>query len=246
MSETTSGAISMIRMKSKNYPVISKFILAFFMLGLMLAPSVMAKDKLPEVSKDGLHLMKHMKVAIAYVKPGATLDQYTKVKILDTYVQFKKNWERDYNMNEIGLDGRVTDKDAEDIKKRLAAEFRKEFTKVLSKGGHEVVDQVGPDVLLLRPAIINLDVKAPDVDRVGMEHTWVTSMGQMTLYMELYDSATSTLLARIIDPQAGNEGGMAMVANEVSNKAAADRILHHWAGLLNSHLGDIKQQSPAQ
>ena len=220
-------------------------VLAFFFVAMMAVPVAWAKEKLPEVSKDGLHLLKHTKVRIAYAKPGASLDKYTKVKMLDCYVQFKKNWERDYNMNEVGLEGRVTDKDADRIKQTLAAEFNKVFTKVLTKAGHEVVDDVGPDVLLLRPAIINLDVTAPDLMTAGFSQTYTASAGQMTLYMEMYDSKSSTLLARVIDPEAGQGGGIAMSANRVTNTAEADQILTHWAKLLAGHLGDVKQ-NPAQ
>jgi len=215
-------------------------VMACTVFSVTMVSSAWAKNKLPEVSSDGLHLVKHSKVEAAYLKPGATLDKYSKVKILDCYVQFRKNWERDYNMNELGLAGRVTDKDAEEIKKRLAAEFMKEFTKVLTKGGHEIVDETGEDVLLLRPAIINLDVTAPDIPSAGMSRTYVASAGQMTLYMEMYDSATSTLIARVVDPEAGDTGGIAMAANRVTNAAEARRILHRWAKLLNDHLADMK------
>lgn len=215
-------------------------VLACAVFGMTMVSSAWAKNKLPEVSSDGLHLVKHSKVEAAYLKPGATLDKYSKVKILDCYVQFRKNWGRDYNMNELGLQGRVTDKDAEQIKKRLAAEFMKEFTKVLTKGGHEIVDETGEDVLLLRPAIINLDVTSPDIPSAGMSRTYVASAGQMTLYMEMYDSATSTLIARVVDPEAGDTGGIAMAANRVTNSAEARRILHRWAKLLNDHLAGMK------
>jgi hypothetical protein len=230
----------------KKRRLINKFgpvarVLAAVFLALAMPSTAWAKDKLPEVSKDGLHLLKHTKVRVAYAKPGASLDQYTKVKILDCFVQFKKNYERDYNLNEVGLEGRVTDKDITTIKTRLAAEFKKIFTKVLTKAGHEVVDTTGPEVLLLRPAIINLDVTSPDTMRAGFSTTVVASSGQMTLYMELYDSASSELLARVIDPQAGREGG---IANRVSNTAEADQILYHWANLLSQHLGDVKQKAP--
>lgn len=209
-------------------------------LSMTVTSATWAKDKLPEVDSDGLHLVKHAKVKAAYLKPGVTLDKYSKVKILDCFVQFRKNWERDYNMNQIGLEGRVRDKDAEAIKKRLAAEFLKEFTKVLTEGGHEVVDDVGPDVLLLRPAIINLDVTAPDLPTAEMTRTYVASAGQMTLYMEMYDSTTSTLIARVVDPEAGDNGGIAMQANRVTNGAEARRILHRWAKLLDKHLANMK------
>jgi hypothetical protein len=210
---------------------------------LFLAGSLVAKEKkeLPEVDKDGLHLVKDSKVAIAYAKPGAKLDVYSKVMLVDCFVQFTKNWERDYNLNEIGLDGRVTDKDAEKIKANLAAEFKKVFTETLTKNGHEVVDAAGPDVLLLRPAIINLDVAAPDLMRASMGNTWVSSAGQMTLYMELYDSGSDVLIGRVVDPRADPSDG-AQIANKVTNKSAADRILRRWAQLLSDHLAAVQNK----
>ena len=229
--------------KFSRYFISAAGLLACTVLGMTMVSTVWAKDKLPEVSSDGLHLVKHAKVEAAYLKPGATLDIYSKVKILDCFVQFRKNWEREYNLNEVGLEGRVTDKEADAIKTKLAAEFNKVFTKVLTKGGHEVVDETGADVLLLRPAIINLEVTAPDIPMAEMSQTYVASAGQMTLYMEMYDSATSTLLARVIDPEAGDTGGIAMAANRVTNMAEADRILYRWAKLLNGHLADMKQST---
>ncbi|MGB5612223.1 MAG: DUF3313 family protein [Sedimenticolaceae bacterium] len=198
------------------------------------------KDKLPEVDSDGLHLVKKSKVRAAYQKPGTDLSTYSKVKLLDCYVDFVKNWEHDYNLNQIGLNGRIRDKDAEAIKTRLAAEFTKEFTKVLTEKGIPVVDEVGADVLLLRPALINVDVTAPDVMTAGIQTTIISSAGDMTLYMEMYDSATSTLIARVVDPQADNEA-FAQRANRVTNKAAADRMLRYWAGLLVTHLQEAKK-----
>jgi len=226
-----------------NHFITSAIVLTSIVLGVAAISPVWAKEKLPEVSSDGLHLVKKSKVEVAYVKPGVTLDKYSKVKILDCFVQFRKNWERDYNLNEVGLEGRVTDKDADDIKSRLSAEFKKVFTKVLTEGGHEVVEDTGEDVLLLRPAIINLDVTAPDIMSAGISRTFVASAGQMTLYMEMYDSATNTLIARVIDPEAADSGGIAMAANRVTNTAEADRILHRWAKLLDDHLKDMKQST---
>jgi hypothetical protein len=208
--------------------------------GLLLASNVIAKDKLPEVDQDGLHLIKDSKVAVAYAKPGADLGQYNKVMLLDCFVEFKKNWAREYNMDAIGLEGRVGDKDMERAKKGLADAFREVFTETLTKDGHEIVGEEGPGVLVLRPAIINLDVAAPDMMRSSRGNTWVESAGSMTLYMELYDGGSNTLIARVADPRAdGNRG--AQIANRVTNKAAAERMIRSWAELLSSHLSEVKQ-----
>jgi hypothetical protein len=207
--------------------------------GMLMTTTVLAKDELPEVDSDGLHLVKDSKVRVAYLKPGADLGQYSKVMLVDCFVQFKKNWAKDYNLEQIGLQGRVTDKKTDEIKAALAAEFKKIFTDTLTKDGHVVVDTAGPDVLLLRPAIINLDVAAPDVMRASMGNTWVSSAGEMTLYMELYDSASSVIIGRVVDPQA-DRGMNSRMANSVTNKAAADRIIQSWATLLSKHLTEVR------
>jgi hypothetical protein len=40
-------------------------VLVSVILALAMTPTAWAKDKLPEVSKDGLHLLKHTKVRVA-------------------------------------------------------------------------------------------------------------------------------------------------------------------------------------
>jgi len=221
--------------------VVASAMTAWLLVGLA-GTAVAAKDELPEVSSDGLHLIKGSTVRIAYAKPGATLNQYNKVIILDCYVDFVKDWQRDFNMNEVGLSGRVSDKDAEKIKKSLGEEFNKVFTEQLTKKGYQVVEEAGPDVLLLRPALLNVDVTAPDIATSSRSRTWVQSAGGMTLFLEMYDSTSSTLLARVIDPQA-DRSAFAQQANRMTNRAAADRILRDWADLLAEHLGEIKTES---
>ena len=208
---------------------------------LMAASLAMAKADLPAVSHDGLHLMPDTKLRAVYMKPGADLSEYDKIALLDTYVAFRKNWQRDHN-NEEPFDQRVSDKDMKEIRDRVAREFTKEFTKVLStEGGHQVVTDAGDGVLILRPAIINLDINAPDIMSAGMSQTFVASAGSMTLYMELYDGTTQSIIARIIDPEAADNAGIAEVANRVTNTPDIDRILRRRADSLNKHLSQVKK-----
>ena len=103
-----------------------------------------------------------------------------------------------------------------------------------TNGGYDVVDTAAQDVLVLRPAIINLQVTAPDLLSANMTRTLVRSAGEMTLYLELWDSETNTILARIMDPQA--DDGVARFATRGSNKAAMEDILQAWAEKLRRHL----------
>lgn len=207
---------------------------------LASVPAVQAKDAPPQVSDDGLQLTKSTRNRLVYVKPGATFSQYDRVAILDCYVEFEKDWQKDYNASRVGLSGRVTDKDVERIKTDLAAEFKKVFIDELqNKGGYQVVDVAAPDVLLLRPALLNVEVNAPDIMSADIGRTVVRSAGQMTLLLELWDPATKTILARVMDAQE-DDPAFGQMANRVTNKAAADRILREWAEELRKRLDTVR------
>jgi len=215
-------------------------------LGLVHAPTLLAKEPPAEVSSDGLHLQKNTKSRVVYARPGTTWGKYTKLAVIDCLVEFDKNWERDYNNDQISLSNRVTEADMERIKTELAARFKTVFTKQLqSKGGYQVVDTAGPDVLTVRPAIVNLRVTAPDLMSSGYRAAAVRSAGSMTLYVELWDSQSKTILARAIDAQADSGlGGVGQRANKVTNTAAADEIIEGWADSLRQGL-DAARAKPA-
>lgn len=208
---------------------------------------LVAKEALPAVSPEGLHLQPKSKGgSVVYLRPGVTFSQYRRVAILHTYVEFAKDWQRDYNANTAGIQGRVSTQDMDRMKAAVAAAFKKVFSEELGKkDGYKVVDTAAPDVLVLRPAIINLEVTAPYLMATAFNRTLVASAGQMTLYLELWDSSTNTILARIMDAQADpGMGGMAVVANSVTNRAAADSILRRWADKLRKHLDAATGKTP--
>lgn len=210
-------------------------------LALCLGISPLAakeKSKLPQTTKDGLVLQPHTKLGAVYLAEGASLADYTKVKILGCYVAFEKNWQRNFNRGSMDLANRVTDQDVEKIKDKVAQEFPKVFTKVLESGGYEVVDTTGKDVLLLRPAIINLTLTSTDINKVGMGTTIVASNGSMTLYAELYDSLTSAKIAEVMDAEEVGDNGFAHQGGRFSNQVEFDRTLKTWAETLRKRLDE--------
>lgn len=213
----------------------------------VMAGVAVAKDKLPEVTEDGLVRIESKKVDAVYWQEGATLEPYTQVKLLDAAVAFKKDWMRDYNRSQRDLSGRVSSSDMDRIKTALAAAFTEEFTKVLQDAGYEIVQNTGEEVLLLRPGIINLDVTSPDTRSAGTTRTYTASAGAMTLYMELYDSATGAKIGQVMDAQSARENYNFRLSNSVSNRADANRILQKWAGLLADAMTEAKASSkPAE
>lgn len=217
---------------------------AYWALALAYPRDVSAADTPPQVSKDGLQLKTHTKNELVYVKPGATFNQYKRVMILDCYVAMAKDWQQNYNDNEGGdLDLMVTDADVQQIESTLSAEFKKVFTRELQKGGYKVATSAAPDVLILRPAIINVRVTAPDLMTAGMDVNVITSAGSGTFYLELW-APPHTLLARAMDAEADQQP-FAQQASSVTNMAAADIILKKWADDLVRHLDAARGKPPS-
>jgi hypothetical protein len=201
-------------------------LLATFFLCAFAAVAAAAQPE--QTSADGLQLTPSKNVEMLYTRTGASLAGYKQVAMLEPYVAFRKNWQRDQNDTAI----RVTSADMDRIKKNLAEEFQKVFVAELTKAGYTMTDKGGEDVLILRPAIIDLDVAAPDDMSAGMSRTFSTSAGSMTLYLELLDGATGQIIARAADRRNASDMGTMMWQNSVTNKAEADRQLQKWADLL--------------
>ena len=185
----------------------------------------------PEVTHDGLERISNSKVERAWVKPDVDLSQYTEVGLLDCFVSFKRNW----RMSHQG----VRTRDMERIKSALSDEFRQVFTKELEGGGYPVVTEADDHVLLIRPAIIDLDVAAPQTSSGGRSDSFTASPGVMTLVIELYDSVSNEILARAIDRRRARNVGNIQWATAGTNRAAARKILSRWANLLVSRLDEV-------
>jgi hypothetical protein len=189
-------------------------------------------DDLPAVTSDGLTRIESKNVDAVYWQEGATLAGYNAIAIAEAPVSFRKNWMRDFNRDQMSLGNRVRESDMERIKAELSEAFQSEFSKVLTDRGYAVVDRTGDDVLLLRPAIVDLDVTAPDLRSATRTTTFAADPGQMTLYMEFYDSVTGDKIGEVADRQRGRDWGTLQWSNSASNRAEANRILRRWADLL--------------
>jgi len=214
---------------------VSSLLLAF----ALIAPAVATADShaAPE-TVDGLVLVPDSKVQAAYVDPDADFGEYNKIMLLDCYVSFRKNWRKDHKRT--GSMISVSKGEMERIKTGVAELFHEVFTEELSKdGGYEIVDAAGEDVLLVRPAIIDLDVSAPDGSSPGRTRTYTTTAGAATVFIELYDSVTGDILARAADRKVANRmGGYLSYSNRVTNTQDAKKMMRGWAKALRERLDE--------
>ena len=194
----------------------------------------------PQVSYDGLHLDPDSDVALLYVKPNADFSVYEEFLMLEAYVAFKKNWQRNTKVG----GRRVSNKDMEKIKVEAAELLHESFKKELDEvGGYKFVDKAGDKVVILRPALIDLDITAPDIPVAGRVTNYVASAGAATLFLELYDSVSGEILARLVDRRNMQDYGHARWASSVSNRADAARMFRRWGTLLRQGMDEQRQEA---
>jgi len=208
-------------------------------VGLVLAgcastPEVTDSDAAP-ARFDGLEPVDGASMAMAYIDPEADFSVFRRVAILDPYVAFRSNWQRDQNRSR---SRGIRSSDMERIRADVASLFKQVFTERLqADGGYEVVDEVGYDVLLLRPAIVDLDITAPDTRTAGRSRTYTAGAGAATLHIELFDSVSGAILGRAADRQTARQSGTRLAwSNGVTNNAEARRMFGRWADRLRDFL----------
>jgi hypothetical protein len=210
----------------------------YFALIFFASPAALADEAATDIF-DNLVPVDDAQVAVAYIDPNADFSVFKRVMILDTFVSFRSGWERDQRRGTRGT--RISARDMDRIKARVSELFNSVFIEVLeANDGFEIVSEPDYDVLLVRAAIIDLDVAAPDTSSAGRSRTYTANSGAATLYIELFDSVGGQIIGRAFDRQgARNSGSMMRWTNRATNTADARRVFRGWAttfrGFLESH-----------
>jgi hypothetical protein len=180
-----------------------------------------------EISHDGLHRIdRSRRLQRVWVKPGLSLKGYTKILPVNAGVHFKRPPRKSRG------EWPLNDEQMEFVRDGLREAVQKELEK---QGQWEFVTERGPDVLVVRGAIIDLVVTAPS-NEVGRNTSFSRSIGQATLLIELFDSESLEILARIADRRAINHGEGSWRNDPTSNRAAARQTFRDWARRLSKAL----------
>lgn len=216
---------------------------ALLLAGLLSFTTGMARQKDAPAIVDGMHLVPDTRLGLVYMDPEADLAVYKKLLLMDAQVAFKKNWQRDINQSK---PFHVTASDMQRIRSDVAELFREIFTRELESAGFVLVTELAPDTLIIRPAIVDLNINSPDTPRGGTTRNLTESAGDMTLYLELRDSVTGDLLAKALDFQFDRSNITTFMMDRTRNANAANRILNNWAQVLVKGLQETGVKSTSQ
>lgn len=173
-------------------------------------------------------------------QPDADLARYRSVMLDPLEISFDRRW--DPRPGGRSLDVREKTRIRDDLGRVL----RKAFVAELEKGGYKIVDQPGDDVLRVKAEIRDLYLNAPDVPRASRTLTFTRSTGEMTLVAELRDSASGSLIARVLDRYEDPEDSWFTWTTSLDNDRSAREAAEGWARALKSQLDKARAVRPAQ
>jgi len=191
-----------------------------------------------EVSFDGLHKILNSKADAAWALPGMDLSGYTKIKLVGAGIEYRPGGEKGRTMYARSGSGpfEVTEAQKERFQKAVVESFRDELAK--SKR-FELVEESGPDVLLITGALLDVVSYVPSDDTTARVDVYLSNVGDATLVLEIRDSITNAIFARVIDRRAAEEisGGVGMMpSSRASNTSDVKRMIRRWARALREAL----------
>ncbi len=194
-----------------------------------------------ERSFDGLYRVKNPRLGAAWVRQGVDLSKYSKLMVRGAGIAYRPvDWsgsasaavrrgETEFPINAAN-------------REKLAQELREQAMKELAKGKHyTLADEPGDDVLLLVVGLIDVVSYVPP-ETASFNTTFLRSVGEATLVLELRDSMTGAILARAADRRAASSGYMER-ADSVTAGSEVRRLGSSWGRLLRERLDDLMAMS---
>lgn len=209
-------------------------LLVAIIAGCSTAPPTIDTSPGAEVTFDGLHEVQNSRADKAWARPGVDLSQYSKIMIAGAGVEYRPGGEsgRSFYSRSSGGHFEVT----EDQKERFRTVMTEAFLDELGKSERfAIVDERGPDVLLIKGALLDVVSYVPD-EPVGRTSIYLSQVGEATLVLEIRDSVTDAILARAVDRRAAENAMGFTESNRVTNRAEVRRVAKYWARRLREVL----------
>ncbi len=182
-----------------------------------------------EVTFDGLYPVEGTRVSKAWARPDVDLSGYNKIMLEGVGIQYRPVKKVARNS---GNEFPIPPERKEEMREVLGEAFLAELAKTER---FEFVSEPGPDVLLIRGALIDVVSRVPP-QTVGRSDVYLSSIGEATLVLEVIDSQSESVLIRSVDRRAAETMGVAVRSNSVSNKSEVRRLAARWGSSLREGL----------
>ena len=202
------------------------------LVGASLAAAPRSKDGIASVTTEGLNRVDDTPLAAAWVKPGIDLRSYDKIMLQRLGISFREVEDR--GLRRDATDFALSDEQKQKVEETIWEALADEISK---SERFEITDHAGPGVLIATGALVDVVSHVPP-ERIGRGATFVRSLGEATLVVELRDSVTGELFARAVDRRAA-EPVFPTRTNALNNRAEVRRAARRWASVLRDRLDEI-------
>ncbi len=216
-------------------------IFAVVLVACTTAPPTIQTGPDAELSFDGLHKVDNSQADVAWARPDFDISGYTKIWLVGAGIEYRQVKDRGRSTIARSQGGPyfIDDKSRAQFEELVGKVFKEEFEKIEK---YELVDEPGPDVLMIRGGLLDVTSYVPPDPIGGRSYIYLSSVGEATLVLELRDSETGTILARSVDRRAAETiGGTFTRSNSVTNSAEARRLIRFWATRLREGLDGFGQ-----
>ncbi len=207
------------------------------------APPALQTGPDAERTFDGLVRVDNSRFRNAWADPEIDFSQYNKVMPGGARFEFRA-------VSKIG--GRtalsrgnrsefwISDANRDKLVHTVSGIFKEELSKAQ---GWEAVEEVGPDVLILRGALLDIVSFVPP-EMIGRGEIYLSSVGEATLVVEGIDSMSGEVVFRAVDRRSAGRAGNEMIrANTVTTWSEVRRWARRHATILREGLESIHESA---
>jgi hypothetical protein len=208
-------------------------------LALVLGAGCAADRRPDEFTPDGLMRVPSRSSGGVYRAQDASFVHYKRIILEPPSISFTKSWPEQHKD--------VSAAELARMRAESVALFREEFARVfVERGPYQFAEDPAADVLLVVPAIEDLDIAAPEVARGETTRSWTTGPVSMKVTGDLRDALTGKLVARVITYQLPEGYGLHEFreANRVTNAHEQRVVFARWSRLTREALDVAKAAKP--
>jgi hypothetical protein len=192
-----------------------------------------------EITPDGLVRVPSRAEGGVYRSPGADFHRYKRLMIEPLTVEFLEGWRKQHP--------EVSDAEVRRIQVEAAQIFREAFTEVLiDEGPFELAEVREPDVFVVVPRMLDLDIPAPEADLDAGVQTYSPRPVAMQMTGELRDGVSGEILLRVImfDGEPYYMFGGIRRANRITTAHEIRVSLKRWSRLVLEAINVAKASKP--
>ncbi len=202
------------------------------------APPALQTGPGAEYTFDGLVRVDNARFRSAWADPEVDFSQYNKVMSGGARFEFRavsKTAGRTLMSRGSQREFWISDANRDKLVDTVSAVFKEELSKAQ---GWEVAEEVGPDVLILRGALLDIVSFIPP-EMTGRSEIYLSSVGEATLVIEGVDSMSGEVLFRAVDRRSIESSGNMIRANAVTTWSEVRRWARRYATILREGLESI-------